>query len=238
MTEILAAQMRSIGGPVLLALVLLSLIAATVSIYKVLAFARMRVGRRRAAEAALSHWMAGDTVSAQRAAMADRSPVGRVVSGTIAALIRWPLDKERARELANANALMLLDEMASYMRVLETAVQAAPMLGLLGTVLGMIAAFYELSSGGGAVDPTALAGGIWVALITTAAGLAVAIPFYFIHSWLDGRIERERAAMEAAILAVIHGAGIEAPPSAGVTGLRQRPTTQGAAKTGSSTPAG
>ena len=102
--------------------------------------------------------------------------------------------------MATGTALSLLDVMSRHVRVLETSVQAAPMLGLLGTVLGMIAAFNEMSVSGGAVDPTALAGGIWVALSTTALGLTIAIPFYFFTSWIEGRIERERAAMDTAIL--------------------------------------
>jgi biopolymer transport protein ExbB len=99
--------------------------------------------------------------------------------------------------------------MSRHVRVLETSVQAAPMLGLLGTVLGMIAAFNEMSVSGGAVDPTALAGGIWVALSTTALGLMIAIPFYFFTSWIEGRIERERAAMDTTILTIVYGPGLD-----------------------------
>lgn len=77
------------------------------------------------------------------------------------------------------------------------------MLGLLGTVIGMISAFGELSSKGGAIDPSALAGGIWVALITTAAGLTVAIPVYFLSMWFEARVDYERMSMEAAIAKVL-----------------------------------
>ncbi len=98
-----------------------------------------------------------------------------------------------------------LNIMTSHLRLIEAVVQAAPMLGLLGTVIGMISAFGKLSGGGGAVDPGALAGGIWVALLTTAIGLAVAIPFYFVSTWLESRIERERAAMETVISGLVNG---------------------------------
>ena len=77
------------------------------------------------------------------------------------------------------------------------------MLGLLGTVIGMISAFGELSSKGGAIDPGALAGGIWVALIATAAGLSVAIPVYFISMYFEARVDHERSYMEAAIAKVL-----------------------------------
>ena len=123
-----------------------------------------------------------------------------MVSEAITGVWRWPNDKERARETASGTALSLLDSMNRHVRVLETCVQAAPMLGLLGTVLGMISAFNEMSTSGGAVDPTELAGGIWIALSTTAIGLSIAIPFYFLTSWIEGRVERERAAMDGAIV--------------------------------------
>ena len=91
------------------------------------------------------------------------------------------------------------------MRSLDMVVQAAPMLGLLGTVIGMIDAFSVLAVTDGAVDPTALASGIYTALITTAAGLGIALIAFFIATWLEGRIDRERNMMEAVMSAAIHG---------------------------------
>jgi len=91
------------------------------------------------------------------------------------------------------------------MRLLEAVVQGAPMLGLLGTVIGMIDAFSTLAAADGAVDPGLLAGGIWTALTTTAAGLAIALVTYFIAAWLEARIAQERQTMETLISAAIHG---------------------------------
>ena len=110
------------------------------------------------------------------------------------------------------------------MRLLDTAVQAAPMLGLLGTVLGMIVSFNEMATGS-ALDPAQLAGGIWIALSTTALGLAIAIPFYFLTSWIDGRIENERYAMDEAILAVVYGPGPDFLPRAGETAFSRPVST-------------
>lgn len=72
----------------------------------------------------------------------------------------------------------------------------SPLMGLLGTVIGMISSFSKLSSAGTHVDPTILAGGIWEALLTTAGGLAVAIPALASHYVLDGVIEKVRATMK------------------------------------------
>ncbi|MCE8471205.1 MotA/TolQ/ExbB proton channel family protein, partial [Rhodovulum sulfidophilum] len=72
----------------------------------------------------------------------------------------------------------------------------APLLGLLGTVLGMIDAFQALQSAGAAADPADLAGGIWEALLTTAAGMAVAIPAAVALSWFESVADSARADME------------------------------------------
>ena len=76
-----------------------------------------------------------------------------------------------------------------------------PLMGLLGTVLGMIRVFQEVVSeagNAGFVDPTALAGGIWEALVTTAAGLAVAIPLYLGYRYLLGRLDAVAVDLEEA----------------------------------------
>ena len=66
----------------------------------------------------------------------------------------------------------------------------APLLGLLGTVIGMIRAFMVIEGQGTSVSPVLLAGGIWEALLTTAAGLTVAIPCLLFHNLFQGRIEQ------------------------------------------------
>ena len=209
MIDLLVRQLHSIGGPVLVALLCVSILATATAVYKLLSLGRLGVGRHRVAQAVLKRWAEGDASGAYQQAAADKAALSRVVAEAITGVWRWPDDKERAREMATGTALSLLDLMTRNVRVLETSVQAAPMLGLLGTVLGMIAAFNEMSHSGGAVDPTELAGGIWIALSTTAIGLVIAIPFYFFTSWIEGRIDRERAAMDGAILTIVYGPGLD-----------------------------
>ncbi|WP_207261460.1 MotA/TolQ/ExbB proton channel family protein [Desulfovibrio sp. Huiquan2017] len=78
---------------------------------------------------------------------------------------------------------------------LSTAAATAPLMGLLGTVLGMINAFSRLSSSGD-VDITVLAGGIWQALLTTAAGLCIAIPAVLAHRWFCREYDKIAHAMQ------------------------------------------
>ena len=78
---------------------------------------------------------------------------------------------------------------ALVMGILATVAGVAPMFGFLGTVTGMIKAFMQIQSRGGNVDASVLAGGIWEALITTAAGLAVGIPALIAYNWIQGKVE-------------------------------------------------
>ena len=76
----------------------------------------------------------------------------------------------------------------SFLPSLEVISQVSPLVGLLGTVIGMIDSFNELELGGSLVDPSILAGGIWTALLTTAMGLIVAIPALVSHYFLEKKI--------------------------------------------------
>ncbi len=203
MFEDITQQLTSIGGPVLAVLFLASIVATATTIFKLVQFMHMGVGQHSAANAALAKWNVGEKKEAYDIAASSSVPLSRVAAQTMHSIGLSPDNPEIAREQAVHVAKNALNHLARYMRILESVVQAAPMLGLLGTVLGMIDAFGELAKGDGAVDPTQLAGGIWVALSTTALGLIIAIPFYFISSWLESRIENERIAMEATISAIL-----------------------------------
>jgi len=78
----------------------------------------------------------------------------------------------------------------------------APLLGLFGTVLGMIEAFRKLAEAGNQVNPAILSGGIWEALLTTAVGLAVAIPVVVLCNWFERRVERVGHEMESLVTQV------------------------------------
>lgn len=205
MLDVLRSQLASAGGPVLIALLAISIAATAVTIVKFVQFGRMGVGRSRAARRAVAIWEAGDRAQALEQVRSEASPTSATVLSAMTSLMRHPDDRQRAQEVAAQTALGQLTSMSRYLRILEAVVQAAPMLGLLGTVIGMISAFGELSRAGGAIDPSALATGIWAALLTTAAGLAIAIPFYFVWVWLEARVDEERAMMEAGIGAVLFG---------------------------------
>ncbi|MBM2578068.1 MotA/TolQ/ExbB proton channel family protein [Jannaschia sp. Os4] len=194
-----------VTGAVFAALAALSVAALTVCLFKLIQFRRLGVGREDRAEAILDAWLGGRPDEATRAAR-TRDAVGpRVLEAVLSALTARPNDTAYAEELGRTAAMGEMALLSRRMRVLEAVVQGAPMLGLLGTVIGMIDAFSTLSLAQGAVDPALLAGGIWTALTTTAAGLAIALATYFVATWLEARIEGERQMIEVAVSTAIHG---------------------------------
>ncbi|WP_415919109.1 MotA/TolQ/ExbB proton channel family protein [Tateyamaria sp. SN6-1] len=183
----------------------LSLFALSIGLFKLGQFAKLGVGRRKEAETILDDWLNGRVEEAIRTAGRRKSVLSRVLQAVFSGIQARPGDTGYAEELSRQTAIVELATLSERMRSLDMVVQAAPMLGLLGTVIGMIDAFSVLAVTDGAVDPTALASGIYVALITTAAGLAIALVAFFIATWLEGRIDRERNMMEAVMSAAIHG---------------------------------
>lgn len=190
---------------VFLALAALSVLTLTVVIFKLMQFRRLGVGHHRQGDAILDDWLNGRPDEAQRKAQSGRTVMARVLSATMAGLRARPAEPAYGEELARQVALAELVRMGARMRLLEAVVQMAPMLGLLGTVIGMIDAFGNLALSQEAADTRLLAGGIWTALTTTAAGLAIALVAYFVSAWLEGRIEDERQGIELAVSAAIHG---------------------------------
>ncbi len=187
------------------ALAILSVMAVTVVIFKSIQFARIGVGKRRRAEEILDSWLSGRADDAVRMAADRKSVLSRILQAVFSGVQARPGDSSYAEELGRQTAIIELARMSDRMRLLEIVVQSAPMLGLLGTVIGMIDAFSVLAQTQGAVDPAQLAGGIWTALTTTAVGLSVALVAYFMASWFEGRIDRERNLIESVISAAIYG---------------------------------
>ena len=119
----------------------------------------------------------------------------RFSRGSVAAVLRAVLESQ-SRQKADLEEAALM-EARRELRLLNTRLPAlsllaglAPLLGLLGTVIGMIKAFQQVAAAQGAVNPSMLANGIWEALLTTGAGLSVAIPALIFHHGLDQRVKR------------------------------------------------
>lgn len=182
------------GGPAMWAIAALSVVMLAVILWKCW---RLALAGRGDIAAALDAWAAGERDAAAR--VTGQGMLPRLVRAAMAARLDAGLSDADARDLIAVQARAMLAEARAGLRALDLIATIAPLLGLFGTVLGMIAAFQTLQAAGSRADPSALAGGIWEALLTTAAGMAVAIPAAMALSWFDGITDRMAGRMEEAV---------------------------------------
>ena len=135
----------------------------------------------------------------------ESSPLGTILA---TGLINRDLGRDVMKESIAESGRQVTHKLERYLNTLGTIANITPLLGLLGTVVGMIKVFAAIVSHG-VGDPAVLAGGISEALITTAAGLTVAIPCVVFHRYFDGLVDAYVLNMEEEslkLIAVIHGA--------------------------------
>lgn len=185
------------GGPIIAILAILSFSTLTLIIVKIVQLAGINSGGTNRTDA-LMQWSQKDKEASVALIVNGRSPIDRVMHyalhNTMMRMPRKPLEAELLRR-GNAE----IAQMNRHIRLLELVAMIAPLLGLLGTVLGMIQSFQELELAQGAANASVLAGGIWQALLTTAAGLVVAIPAAIGATLLSARIESAAHAIETTI---------------------------------------
>jgi len=193
-----AVELVVAGGPVVVLLVLMSVAALTIVFLKLLQFHHMKIGDRQAASEALRLCLMGSPQRAIACAGRSPNPVACAIALVLAGRARGIADAiVREEVLRYGNDV--LEGLRAWFRPLEVIGSLAPLLGLLGTVLGMIEAFRQLELAGSQVNPAILSGGIWEALLTTAVGLAVAIPAVTAQNYLDRRVERLAHEMEDSV---------------------------------------
>ena len=184
------------GGPVIWLLGVLSVASIAIILIRTLRLSRVLSGDAARA-AAIATWVTGDQFAAI-AALPDEAPADRVLkvamqavsSGARRAAIEPDLEWRGNAEVT---------AMSRHIRLLELIAMVSPLLGLLGTVLGMIRSFQSLAEAEGAANASLLAGGIWEALLTTAAGLIVAIPAAIAAGLLADRVDRAAQQIEATV---------------------------------------
>ena len=184
------------GGPVMWLIAALSVATLAFILWKLWRLALMGAWSAGASERAVALWSAGDRAGAAAALGRSRSLRATLVRAAMDARAESALSEAQAREETTRVAKAELVRARAGLRLLDLVVTIAPLLGLLGTVLGMIAAFQTLQETGGQADPSDLAGGIWEALLTTAAGMGVAIPASMALAWFESVADRVQADME------------------------------------------
>ena len=193
-----------LGGPVLFLLLITSVLSLALFGVKLQQFRRAGVGRHEELVKLIRLHDRGEVAEVEQRLTTAEDYLSR-----FALLAVRSGNAKEARERLEVEAEQSFLKLESGLRILDIVAQTAPLLGLFGTVLGMIEAFQALQTAGSQVDPSVLAGGIWVALLTTAAGLAVAMPVSIGLAWLESQLDRDRAMAER----ILSSIAIPLPPA-------------------------
>jgi len=194
-----------LGGPVVMLLLAMSIVGVTVTLLKLWQYRLLRVHRvGNARKAALMH-RAGRSREALAAVQGDPNPVAQTLAQALRGVLRSDIPESEVREEVARDGAARVEALHAHLRVIEVIAGLAPLLGLFGTVLGMIEAFKRMEAAGSQVNPAVLSGGIWEALLTTAVGLAVAIPMVAVLNWLERTTERTAFEIEDAVSRVFAG---------------------------------
>jgi biopolymer transport protein ExbB len=191
------------GGWVMIPITGLSVYALAVVMFKIYQFSNAGVMNTRFIERVMTHVKRGELTDASALLVREKGPVARIMRVAIECILNRDMSmKSRESEIARIGSSEMR-YLESHLRGLEMVFTASPLLGLLGTVLGMVRAFSKLAEAGSRIDPSMLAGGIWEALITTAGGLCVAVPALAAYYLIDAAIERVRATMKDVTIQIL-----------------------------------
>ncbi len=192
------------GGWAMVPIVLVSIVALAISIERLWTLRRNRIAPDDLL-IKVWNWIKNGQLDAQKLkSIRSESPLGEIFA---AGLINSKHGREIMKEAIEEAASRVVHDMEHYMTLLGTIAVISPLLGLLGTVFGIIQTFMSITSHGNA-DPSMLAAGISQALVTTAGGLVVAIPALIMHRTLMRRIgtmtiEMEQQAIK--LVDIVHG---------------------------------
>jgi len=174
------------GGWIMIPIFLLSILAVYIFVERYFAIRKASIEDQSFMNRVREFIHDGKIEAAIRLSQSTNTPVSRMIEVGISRIGRPMSDVNAAIENVGRLEIYKLERgLAS----LGAAAGAAPMLGFLGTVLGMIRAFYDMSMAGSTIDISVLSGGIYTAMVTTAAGLMVGIPAFFFYNILVSKIE-------------------------------------------------
>jgi biopolymer transport protein ExbB len=173
------------GGPVMIPIIALSIVALAIILAKFWELWRFRVQLNKLSRHLQTLLEDGNLSRALHICREQNSSLGRLFEAAL--LYRGHERAELTRRLERLGGDVVAD-LESYMSVLATVIGVEPMLGFLGTIVGLIKAFMNWETMGERITINVLAGGIYEAMITTAAGLIIAIPYYLIYNHLVTRV--------------------------------------------------
>jgi biopolymer transport protein ExbB len=186
-------EMLSKGGVLVIPILLCSILVPAIFLERIIRYA-VNQSRGKDIENRVAELMQQNEVdAARRVSQQSNSPMGRVLERAIDA-------KDLENDVLESVIVNAVEnearDLSSYLQTLATVGNIAPLLGLLGTIIGMIKAFMVIQEMGGKVNAAVLAGGIWEAMLTTALGLMVALPAMVAHSYLVARVDTCEARLQ------------------------------------------
>ena len=200
-------SLLTMGGPVVYILILLSIYASAVILYKLHVFYRVNFFKADKIGNSINLWISKNHTEAYESINNIDHPETDVISFTMYQLLKHKKLTAKLESDIREEISRLSDERINYyssnLNSLQVIATIAPLLGLLGTVFGMIEAFQQMEMAGKNVDPSILSGGIWEALLTTAVGLSVAIPIVVLESYFRNLIERFKNNIENAVTKIL-----------------------------------
>ena len=207
-----AAKMKDFvdkGGPLMWVILAASVVAVAVFAERLTYLRRVSVSVEDLLRGLANLIRHGKYAEAQIISRGTPGPVARVV---VAALMRHDLPRADLKGIVQEAGQLEVPHLEKNLRLLATVAQITPLVGLLGTVSGMISAFVTVSSQGGYVTANTLSNGVYQSLLTTAGGLVVAIPAFAAYSYLSARVnmllhDMERAGIEIVNLLVDNRGG-------------------------------
>lgn len=186
-------QLITHGGPVMGTLLLFSVGGLTLIIFKLLHFRRTQLPKQELCEKFAQLYNHSTIINFSAMFEHDLRGLKNIFIPLLEAEFRPGISNKELEVELGRLATREVRSLEAWLRPLGVIAQLAPLLGLLGTVLGMIEVFVSLEAAGTQVEPGLLAGGIWEALLTTAAGLAIAIPASAAYSYFEGEVDNRAA---------------------------------------------
>ena len=182
------------GGWILIPLALLSLISIYIFVERLVVIERARKDDTSFMERIKDYIHDGEIESARRLCQRTDTPYSRLILKGISRIGRPSQDVLVAIENTGNMEIATLEKGLPW---LATTAAGAPMIGFLGTVIGMVQAFYNLAAAGSSANIAVLADGIYAALVTTVAGLIVGITALFAYNYLTARVNKVMNLLEA-----------------------------------------
>lgn len=188
------------GGWIMAVLAILSIIGIYIFVERFMTLRKSMQKNPYLLDRIKDNLRAGDMKSAMNYCEKQNTPMSRILAKGVK---DFNLDMASIRQVLDNNAGLEIANLEKGLPVLSTIAAVAPMLGFLGTVTGMVQAFWQMSNAGNNIDVSLLSGGIYEAMVTTVGGLIVGIIAIFAYNFLVARVDKAQNIMEADMIAFL-----------------------------------